>query len=846
MCPPKDLDRLRFRFRAIATISVRIQASGATCQRASAAASQRHPVRCPGNTNADISRTSGTGGWSGRADDRQFRRRPSRPSGDAGAAHRGRRRPAPAAGGADVRSASARILRARTRRRRACRGCARSSSVPRLRHRPDHRRALRRAPRRADARSLHRRRAGAQARCALGAGRRRFPLRQARAPATSPCCARMRRRSASKACARSPWTRSARRRRAVREALAAGDLRAPRRCWAAPTRSAAASRTATSSAAAWAFRPRTFRCRHPPALSGIFAVRVHGLGSAPRTGVASLGVRPTVEAATGKPLLEVFLFDFDETIYGRRVTVEFLHKLRDEEKYDTLDALTRQIRADVVAGARLFRARGMMSAFPRFPSCLPMPDDTEDRLQVHAEPAGHAVPDARRPRQARAGLGEGLAGAQGLRGASAPRRRAGRASSCTTARRTPTATSTSATRSTRSSRTSSSRASSWPGFDAPYVPGWDCHGMPIEVQIEKTHGKNLSTAETQRLARAYATEQIEQAEGTTSSAWACWATGTIRTRRWRSRTRPTRSARSGKILEKGFVYRGLKPVNWCFDCRARWPKPKSSTRTASTSRSTSASRSIRTTSAKLAKAFGLAQLPDGDRVRGDLDHHAVDDSRQPGADRASGLHLRAGGDAARATWSSRRTWSRRASSAIELEGNVVATAPGAALERIRFRHPFYDRAVAGVPRRLRDAGAGHRHRAFVARLRRRGLPVVPQLRHEGRRHASIRCRATAAMPAACRSSAGEKIWEANPQIVDKLREVGALLHATKYTHSYMHCWRHKTPIIYRATTQWFAGHGRRARLARPRAAGDAARDGAARHRRHARSIRRGARRACTG
>jgi isoleucyl-tRNA synthetase len=52
---------------------------------------------------------------------------------------------------------------------------------------------------------------------------------------------------------------------------------------------------------------------------------------------------------------------------------------------------------------------------------------------------------------------------------------------------------------------------------------------------------------------------------------------------------------------------------------------------------------------------------------------------------------------------------------------------------------------------------------------------------------------------------GEKIWEANPQIVDKLRDVGALLHAEKFTHSYMHCWRHKTPIIYRATTQWFAG-----------------------------------------
>ena len=95
--------------------------------------------------------------------------------------------------------------------------------------------------------------------------------------------------------------------------------------------------------------------RHPPALSGIFAVKVHGLGAAPRAGVASIGVRPTVKQ-DAKPLLEVFLFDFDESIYGRRVTVEFVHKLRDEEKYDTLDALTQQIRTDV-AHARDYFAR---------------------------------------------------------------------------------------------------------------------------------------------------------------------------------------------------------------------------------------------------------------------------------------------------------------------------------------------------------------------------------------------------------------------------------------------------------------------------------------------------------
>lgn len=93
--------------------------------------------------------------------------------------------------------------------------------------------------------------------------------------------------------------------------------------------------------------------RHAPPLSGIFAVRIHGLGDTPRIGAASLGVRPTVKA-DAKPLLEVFVFDFDEPVYGRRVVVEFLHKLRDEERYADLDALTRQIRADVAQARQYF------------------------------------------------------------------------------------------------------------------------------------------------------------------------------------------------------------------------------------------------------------------------------------------------------------------------------------------------------------------------------------------------------------------------------------------------------------------------------------------------------------
>jgi len=94
--------------------------------------------------------------------------------------------------------------------------------------------------------------------------------------------------------------------------------------------------------------------RKPP-LSGVYAVRVHGLGSAPRTGVASVGVRPTVDAS-GVPLLEVYIFDFDEQIYGRRVAVEFVHKLRDEKRYPSLDLLTTQIETDVAQARDYFNA----------------------------------------------------------------------------------------------------------------------------------------------------------------------------------------------------------------------------------------------------------------------------------------------------------------------------------------------------------------------------------------------------------------------------------------------------------------------------------------------------------
>jgi riboflavin kinase/FMN adenylyltransferase len=100
------------------------------------------------------------------------------------------------------------------------------------------------------------------------------------------------------------------------------------------------------------FPTANIRLAGRPPLTGIFAARVHGLGS-PRSAVASIGVRPTIQA-DGEPLLEVFVFDFDEAIYGRRVTVELLHKLRDEERFPDLAALTRRMHTDVAQARDYF------------------------------------------------------------------------------------------------------------------------------------------------------------------------------------------------------------------------------------------------------------------------------------------------------------------------------------------------------------------------------------------------------------------------------------------------------------------------------------------------------------
>ncbi|HTP47458.1 MAG TPA: isoleucine--tRNA ligase [Casimicrobiaceae bacterium] len=340
------------------------------------------------------------------------------------------------------------------------------------------------------------------------------------------------------------------------------------------------------------------------------------------------------------------------------------------------------------------------------------------------------------------------------------------------------------------------------GFDAPYVPGWDCHGMPIEVQIEKLHGKNLSIADTQRLCRAYAAEQIERqkADFRRLGVLGDWD-HPYTTMAYANEAEEIRTL--GRLLEKGYLYRGLKPVNWCFDCHSALAEAEveyEDRQDIAIDVGFSLEQGERT---KLARAFGLRELPEGQvqaviwtttpwtipsnqalNVHPDFTYALV---RTP-----QGL-LVVAQDLAESTLSR-----------IRRGGEVVATAPGKALELIRFRHPFYDRPAPVYLGEYVVSGQGtgivHSSPAYGVddfnSCRRYGMSdeeILNPVQGDGRFAASLPF------------FGGMRIWDANPKIVDKLREAGALLHAEKFTHSYMQCWRHRTPIIYRATTQWFAG-----------------------------------------
>ncbi len=183
------------------------------------------------------------------------------------------------------------------------------------------------------------------------------------------------------------------------------------------------------------------------------------------------------------------------------------------------------------------------------------------------------------------------------------------------------------------------------GFDAPYVPGWDCHGMPIEIQIEKQYGKGLPASEVQARSRAYAESQIvgQMADFKRLGVLGEWDRP-YKTMNFSNEADELRVL--GRILEKGYVFRGLKPVNWCFDCGSALAEAEVEYQDRVDLSIDVGFPFVDDQRDALARAFGLASLPTAGLDR-DLDDDAVDDPGEPGAQRPSRVRLRARRDAAR-------------------------------------------------------------------------------------------------------------------------------------------------------------------------------------------------------
>ncbi|KZC24046.1 isoleucine--tRNA ligase [Rhodanobacter thiooxydans] len=346
------------------------------------------------------------------------------------------------------------------------------------------------------------------------------------------------------------------------------------------------------------------------------------------------------------------------------------------------------------------------------------------------------------------------------------------------------------------------------GQRAPYVPGWDCHGLPIEIAVEKKFGKpgdKLDAAAFRQKCREYATEQVDaqRADFKRLGVLGDWD-HPYRSMDFRFEADMLRAL--ARIVSNGHVVRGAKPVYWCFDC---------------------------------ASALAEAEIEYGDKVSPAVDvaYDAVDPNALVAA---FGVEA---GDAIAAIpiWTT-TPWTLPESQAVSLGADleyaliegpsrggrsvllVVASAlvdkaaqrygleqaavlghvEGKALEGLKLRHPFYPREVPVILGEHVSAedGTGAVHTSpdhgvedFVV-AREYGIGLLNYIEPRG----TYRIDTPAADPLVL---GGMHIWKANDAIVDLLRQRGVLLAFAKIEHSYPNCWRHKTPVIYRTTPQWF-------------------------------------------
>ena len=344
------------------------------------------------------------------------------------------------------------------------------------------------------------------------------------------------------------------------------------------------------------------------------------------------------------------------------------------------------------------------------------------------------------------------------------------------------------------------------GFDAQYIPGWDCHGLPIENAIEKLHGRKLSRDDMQAKSRAFATEQIDQQREDFKRLGVLgdWDRP-YRTMDFANEAGEIRAFK--RVIERGFVYRGLKPVYWCFDCGSslaefeiEYADKKSDTLDVAFEAADNAA---------LAKAFDLKELPGQPKSA-----FAVIWTTTAWTLPANQA-LNVNPELVYALVNTDKGMLVLAESLVEkclerykIEGQVVATTTGEKLGGLNFKHPLYDVHegykrfspvyVAEYVSAQDGTGIVHSSPAY-------GVDDFNSCVANGLAYDDILnpVQGNGSYAEDLPLFGGMNIWKACPRIIEVLGESHRLMATYGITHSYPHCWRHKTPVIYRAAAQWF-------------------------------------------
>ncbi|MFH2139615.1 MAG: isoleucine--tRNA ligase [Pseudomonadota bacterium] len=340
------------------------------------------------------------------------------------------------------------------------------------------------------------------------------------------------------------------------------------------------------------------------------------------------------------------------------------------------------------------------------------------------------------------------------------------------------------------------------GFDAPYVPGWDCHGLPIELQVEKKHGKAIPPSQFRELCREYAKEQVERQKKDfiRLGVLGDWDNPYL-TMDFQTEADIIRAL--GQIQQNGYLYQGRKPVNWCLDCGSALAEAEVEYED-KVSPAIDVGFEVKDIEA-LGKALGVS-LPGNAKV------YAVIWTTTPWtlpANQAVSVHPEHEYRLAKTDKGYLLLVGELLESCVQryqLQAEVVGGGKGSALENLPLQHPFYDRIVPIIcgEHVTLEAGTGLVHTAPAHGVddyvvgQKYSLPVENPVGDDGKFISTT-------LPVGETELAGVFVWKANDIVLEALAASGHLLHQEKMKHSYPHCWRHKTPIIFRATPQWFIG-----------------------------------------